>query len=114
MYCIDDMDTAILEELLPSYTLVSVLTRVQGRGVNLGDRNIQRILESDPERTKNTLMHELGHAHGYMGDEYRTDDDRDVSEYADDSVNTTTQSDVSFVKWNHKIEDLVSVLGKDI
>ena len=114
VYCIDDMDTAILDELLPSYTLVSVLTRVQGRGVNLGDRNIQRILESDPERTKNTLMHELGHAHGYMGDEYRTDDDRDVSEYADDSVNTTTQSDVSFVKWNHKIEDLVSVLGKDI
>ena len=114
VYCIADMDTAILDELLPSYTLVSVLTRVQGRGVNLGDRNIQRILESDPERTKNTLMHELGHAHGYMGDEYRTDDDRDVSEYADDSVNTTTQSDVSFVKWNHKIEDLVSVLGKDI
>ena len=24
-------------------------------------------------------MHELGHAHGDMGDEYRTDDDRDVS-----------------------------------
>jgi hypothetical protein len=114
VYCIDDMDTAILDELLPSYTLVSVLTRVQGRGVNLGDRNIQRILESDPERTKNTLMHELGHAHGYMGDEYRTDDDRDVSEYADDSINTTTQSDVSSVKWNHKIEDLNNVLGKDI
>ena len=114
VYCIDDMDTAILDELLPSYTLVSVLTRVQGRGVNLGDRNIQRILESDPERTKNTLMHELGHAHGYMGDEYRTDDDRDVSEYADDSINTTTQSDVSSVKWNHKIADLNNVLGKDI
>ena len=89
VYCIDDMDTAILDDLLPAYTLVSVLTRVQGRGVNLGDRNIQRILESDPERTKNTLMHELGHAHGYMGDEYRTDDDRDVSAYADDSVNTS-------------------------
>jgi hypothetical protein len=114
VYCIADMDTAILDELLPSYTLVSVLTRVQGRGVNLGDRNIQRILESDPERTKNTLMHELGHAHGYMGDEYRTDDDRDVSEYADDSINTTTQSDVSSVKWNHKIADLNNVLGKDV
>ena len=114
VYCIDDMDTAILDDLLPAYTLVSVLTRVQGRGVNLGDRNIQRILESDPERTKNTLMHELGHAHGYMGDEYRTDDDRDVSAYADDSVNTTTQSDLSLLKWNHQIEDLTNVLGKDI
>ena len=114
VYCIDDMDTAILDTLLPGYTLVSVLTRVQGRGVNFGDRNIQRILASDPEGTKNTLMHELGHAHGYMGDEYRTEDDRDVSSFADDSVNTTTQSDVSFVKWNHKIEDLNDVLGKDI
>ena len=114
VYCIDDMDTAILDDLLPAYTLVSVLTRVQGRGVNLGDRNIQRILESDPERTKNTLMHELGHAHGYMGDEYRTDDDRDVSAYADDSVNTTTQSNVALVKWNHQIEDLTNVLGKDV
>ena len=114
VYCIDDMDTAILDVLLPAYTLVSVLTRVQGRGVNLGDRNIQRILESDPERTKNTLMHELGHAHGYMGDEYRTDDDRDVSAYADDSVNTTTQSNVALVKWNHQIENLTNVLGKDV
>ena len=114
VYCIADMDTGIFDDLLNNYTLVSVLTRVQGRGVNLGNRNIQRILESDPERTKNTLMHELGHAHGYMGDEYRTDDDRDVSAYADDSVNTTTQSDLSLLKWNHQIEDLTNVLGKDI
>jgi hypothetical protein len=114
VYCIDEMDTAIFDDLLPAYTLVSVLTRVQGRGVNLGYRNIQRILESDPERTKNTLMHELGHAHGYMGDEYRTDDDRDVNAYADDSVNTTTQSDVALVKWNHQIENLTNVLGKDV
>ena len=114
VYCIDDMDTAILEDLVPDYTLVSVLTRVQGRGVNFGDRNIQRILESDPERTRHTLMHELGHAHGEMGDEYRTDDDRDVSEFADDSVNVTTQSDVTLVKWKHNIEDLTQVLGKDI
>ena len=38
-------------------------------------------------------MHELGHAHGYMGDEYRTDDDRDVSSQAELNVNTTTESD---------------------
>ena len=59
-------------------------------------------------------MHELGHAHGYMGDEYRTDDDRDVSAYADDNVNTTTQSDLSLLKWNHHIEDINAVLGKDV
>jgi len=114
IYCIGDMDTDIFEVLLPDYVLVSTLTKVQGRGVNLGSRNIQRIRDSDPEATSNTLMHELGHAHGYMGDEYRTDDDRDVSEYADDNVNTTTQSDVSLLKWNHHIDDLMNVLGMDI
>ena len=114
IYCIGDMDTDIFEVLLPDYVLVSTLTKVQGRGVNLGSRNIQRIRDSDPEATSNTLMHELGHAHGYMGDEYRTDDDRDVSRYADLNVNTSTQSDVTLLKWHHHIDDLTNVLGKDI
>lgn len=114
LYCIGDIDTSIFEELLPGYTLVSTLTKVQGRGVNQGYRNIQRITDTNPEATSNTLMHELGHAHGYMGDEYRTDDDRDVSAYADDNVNTTTQSDLSLLKWNHHIEDINAVLGKDV
>ena len=114
IYCIGDIDTSIFEELLPGYTLVSTLTKVQGRGVNQGYRNIQRIRDTNPEATSNTLMHELGHAHGYMGDEYRTDDDRDVSAYADDNVNTSTQSDLSLLKWNHHIEDINAVLGKDV
>ena len=114
IYCIGDIDTSIFEELLPGYTLVSTLTKVQGRGVNQGYRNIQRITDTNPEATSTTLMHELGHAHGYMGDEYRTDDDRDVSAYADDNVNTSTQSDLSLLKWNHHIEDINAVLGKDV
>ncbi|MDB2503011.1 cadherin-like domain-containing protein [Gammaproteobacteria bacterium] len=114
IYCIGEMDVDIFDVLLPDNTLVSTLTRVQGRGVNLGYRNIQKIRDTEPERTSNTLMHELGHAHGYMGDEYRSDDDRDVSEYADLNVNTSTQSDVAFLKWNHHIEDQLNVLGRDI
>ncbi|MDA7709742.1 Ig-like domain-containing protein [Gammaproteobacteria bacterium] len=114
VYCIGDMDTGIFEDLLSDYVLVSTLTRVQGRGVNSGNRNIQKIRDTDPERTSTTLMHELGHAHGYMGDEYRSDDDRDVSQYADENVNTSTQSDVSILKWNHHITDQLNVLGRDI
>ncbi|MDA9577619.1 M64 family metallo-endopeptidase [Gammaproteobacteria bacterium] len=114
IYCIGDMDTSIFSDLLEDYVLVSTLTRVQGRGVNLGSRNIQKIRDTDPERTSTTLMHELGHAHGYMGDEYRTDDDRDVSQYADANPNTSTQSDVSLLKWNHHITDQLNVLGRDI
>lgn len=112
VYCIGEMDTAIFDVLLPDNVLISTLTRVQGRGVNLGNRNIQRITESDPERTRHTLMHELGHAHGYMGDEYRSDE-RDLTDYGR-NVNTTTQSDVTILKWNHHISDQLNVLGKDI
>ena len=114
VYCIGDMDTGIFADLLSDYVLVSTLTRVQGRGVNISNRNIQKIRDTDPERTSTTLMHELGHAHGYMGDEYRSDDDRDVSQYADANPNTSTQSDVSLLKWNHHINDQLNVLGRDI
>ena len=106
-----EIDKQIFDQLLPNNVLVSVLTRIQGRGVNLGSRNIQRITDLDPEDTSNTLMHELGHAHGYMGDEYRTEDDRDVSSQAELNVNTTTQSDPTLVKWEHQIEDKTDVLG---
>ena len=118
IYCIEDMDTTIFDEFLPEYNyrnhLISTLTKILGRGVNSGNRNIQPIRENDPERTSTTLMHELGHAHGQMGDEYRTDDDRDVSAYADFNVNTTTESTISLVKWNHHIEDFQNVLGRDL
>lgn len=114
IYCIEDMDTGVFDTLLPDNVLISTLTMVQGRGVNLGNRNIQQIRPIDPEDTSNTLMHELGHAHGYMGDEYRTDDDRDVSSQAELNVNTTTESDSTIVKWAHHIEDQTSVLGQDV
>ena len=128
IYCIGDyddciretcaIDTALYNDFMPGYRyrthLISTLTKIIGRGVNAGNRNIQPIRDSDPERTSTTLMHELGHAHGEMGDEYRTDDDRDVSASANFNVNTTTESSVSLVKWNHHIEDPLSVLGRDV
>ena len=118
IYCIGEMDTDLFSDFLPEYSyrdhLISTLTKIDGRGVNLGNRNIQPIRENNPESTSTTLMHELGHAHGEMGDEYRTDDDRDVSAYADYNVNTTTESTVALVKWNHHIEDFLNVLGRDL
>lgn len=44
IYCIGEMDVDIFDVLLPDNTLVSTLTRVQGRGVNLGYRNIQKFV----------------------------------------------------------------------
>ena len=118
IYCISELDEAIFDVMLPDNVLVSILTKAVnpdsglGRGVNQGYKNIQRIRNTDPERTRHTLMHELGHAHGYMGDEYRTDE-RDLTDRGY-NVNTTTQSDLSILKWNHHIPDQLNVLGKDI
>ena len=110
IYCIGDMDTSVFDVMYPDHILVSTLTMQPGRGVNLGNRNIQPI----SDRTQNVLMHELGHAHGFMGDEYRSDDDRDVSYWADLNINTTTQSDPALVKWKHLIPDPMNVLGQDV
>ena len=82
---------------------------IDGRGVNLGNTNIQPI----GDRTEYTLMHELGHAHGEMGDEYLEKHGRDVVAFKDRNVNTTTESDPSQVKWKHWIDDLTNVSGVD-
>ena len=88
VYCIGsgDINTRVFDDLYENNILISVLTTISGRGVNLGNTNIQPI----GDRTSYILMHELGHAHGEMGDEYLTNDDRDVSAFADRNVNTTT------------------------
>ncbi len=111
VYCIGsgDINMSVFDELFSENDLVSVLTMIEGRGVNLGNTNIQPI----GSRTAYVLMHELGHAHGEMGDEYLSDDDRDVSALADRNVNTTTQSDPSLVKWKHHINDLTDVAGSN-
>ena len=111
VYCIGsgDINDSVFDDLFPEHDLVSVLTMIDGRGVNLGNTNIQEI----KPRTEYTLMHELGHAHGEMGDEYITTDDRDVSYWADLNINTTTQADPSLLKWKHHIEDMLNVPGKD-
>ena len=110
VYCIgSDINNSVFDDLFSDNDLVSVLTTINGRGVNLGNTNIQGI----GTRTHYTLMHELGHAHGEMGDEYITSDDRDVSAWADRNVNTTTQSDPNLLKWQHHIDDLFNVPGKD-
>ena len=109
IFCIgsNDINVSVFDDLFTNPSLVSVLTMISGRGVNLGNTNIQPI----NSRTDYVLMHELGHAHGEMGDEYLTSDDRDVSFWADRNVNTTTQSDPSQVKWKHHIDDLLNVAG---
>jgi len=59
-----------------------------------------------------TFMHEFGHSHALLGDEYISDDDRTfTNSEANYSANNTTNADVYSLKWNHWIEDLTSVPG---
>ena len=59
-------------------------------------------------------MHELGHSHGYMGDEYDSGSEYGIDlPRADTYVNTTSVSNPDNVKWKHFIEDLNNVPGVD-
>jgi VCBS repeat-containing protein len=88
---------------------ISILAGFNGRGVARGYVNAQPLGGS----TSYIAMHELGHSHANLGDEYITSDDRgfDMSIYADSSPNTTTNNDPYNVKWSHWIQDKTNVPG---
>ena len=92
-----------------SVDTISILAGFYGRGVARGSVNCQPI----SSRSSEIVMHEAGHSHANLGDEYTTSDDRgyDMSVYADSSPNTTTVNDPYQVKWSHWIVDKTNVPG---
>ena len=110
IYCIGEVDRNFMTEVVPNWTVTSFLTTVSGRGVAQGSVNIQPI----SSRSRNVVMHELGHSHGYMGDEYDSGGERTFAEwYGDWSVNTTTVFDPNTVKWKHHIDFSEEIPGVD-
>ena len=110
IYCIGEVDRSFMREVVPNWTVTSFLTTVSGRGVAQGSVNIQPI----SSRSRNVVMHELGHSHGYMGDEYDSGGERTFAEwYGDWSVNTTTVFDPNTVKWKHHIDFSEEIPGVD-
>ena len=110
IYCIGEVDRNFMTEVVPNWTVTSFLTTVSGRGVAQGSVNIQPI----SSRSRNVVMHELGHSHGYMGDEYDSGGERTFAEwYGDWSVNTTTVFDPNSVKWKHHIDFSEEIPGVD-
>ena len=100
----------MISDVVGDWDTVSFLTTLSGRGVAQGSVNIQPI----SSRSAEIVQHELGHSHGFMGDEYDSRGERSFpSWYAEFSVNTTAVSDPSIVKWNHFIEDMTNVPGVD-
>jgi len=110
IYCIGEVDRNFMTDVVPNWTVTSFLTTISGRGVAQGSVNIQPI----SERSRNVVMHELGHSHGYMGDEYDAGGERTFAEwYGDWSVNTTTVFDANNVKWKHHIDFSEEIPGVD-
>ena len=110
IYCIGEVDRNFMTDVVPNWTVTSFLTTVSGRGVAQGSVNIQPI----SDRSRNVVMHELGHSHGYMGDEYDAGGERTFDEwYGDWGVNTTTVFDPNTVKWKHHIDFTEEIPGVD-
>ena len=110
IYCIGNVDRSKIGDIVGDWDTVSFLTTLSGRGVAQGSVNIQPI----SSRSAEIVQHELGHSHGFMGDEYDSRGERSFpSWYSEFTVNTTEVSDPSIVKWNHFIEDMTFVPGVD-
>ena len=102
IYCIGEVDRNFMSDVVPGWTVTSFLTTLGGRGVAQGSVNIQPI----SSRSRNVVMHELGHSHGYMGDEYDSGGERTAGSewWGDWSINTTTVINPNLVKWKHHID----------
>ena len=110
IYCIGNVDRGMIGDVVGNWNVVSFLTTLEGRGVAQGAVNIQPL----SSRSAEIVQHELGHSHGFMGDEYDSRGERTFpSWYAEFSVNTTAVSDPSLVKWKHFIEDMTNIPGVD-
>ena len=110
IYCIGDIDREMVGDIVGDWNVVSFLTTLSGRGVAQGAINIQPL----SSRTYEIVQHELGHSHGFMGDEYDARGERTFPAwYSEFSVNTTEVSDPAKVKWNHFIDDMANVPGVD-
>lgn len=117
VFCIGDVSRERIQNAF-DYDVAAFITSLSGRGVAQGNVNIQDfVIDCDDtvqRCTDEVVMHELGHSHGFMGDEYDSG-----SEYgedlprADTYVNTTSVSDPDLVKWKHFFEDSNNIPGQD-
>jgi len=115
-----------------SIDAISIITALDGRGVNLGTVNVQPLLGvvdgsfSGPNRLLKTLKHEFGHAFQRLGDHYTSDflleDDAgkkliDMSDGIETldaySIDISLEENPEAVKWKHHFNGDSSIPGLD-
>lgn len=129
-FCINDVRAAFDTKLsefsgAPTADYVSIITGISGRGVNLGNFNVQPLLnEPDansyfgtPNYTMSVLKHEFGHAFSHLRDDYTADfllEDEDGNRVYDMSdrlpwyaisPNSTLNDPGDTLKWGHHVEE---------
>ena len=129
-FCIDDVRAAFSTKLsefsgAPTADYVSIITGISGRGVNLGNFNVQPLLnEPDassyfgtPNYTLSVLKHEFGHAFLRLLDDYTADfllEDEDGNKVYDMSdrlpwyaisPNNTLSDPEDTLRWEHHVEE---------
>ena len=116
IFCWDSSKLGTLrDDLFPDVYIdsIAIFSSLDGRGVTRYDNNLPpTTAQHIYDYTYQTFMHEFGHSHALLGDEYLSDDERQRSYYeANYSPNTTTNVDAYSLKWNHWIEDLTNIPG---
>jgi len=117
VFCIGDVSRERIQNAF-DYDVAAFITSLSGRGVAQGNVNIQDfVIDCDDtvqRCTDEVVMHELGHSHGFMGDEYDSGSEyEDYLPRADTYVNTTSVSEPDLVKWKHFFEDPNYIPGED-
>ena len=119
IFCWDEVKLKTLKDTFFSEVYIdsiAIFSPLDGRGVTSYDYGLPPTTAQQIETySYQTFMHEFGHSHALLGDEYISDDDRSfTNSEANYSANTTTNSDVYSLKWNHWIDDLTNVPGLDL
>jgi VCBS repeat-containing protein len=118
--CFDNEKLLALEESLypnEAFDITQMMTAVDARYFAQDGTFFSGIGAWDETHT---FLHELGHAHANLGDEYESRDDRTSGDDRDDDVavyaiarrtNNTDKADPNNVQWKHLINDLTNVPG---
>jgi hypothetical protein len=121
IYCWDDAKVSqIQESLFPEsfMRITAILSSTDGRGVY----QPSTLTFGSPikaSRAVNTFIHEFGHAHARLGDEYDSDGENErytedeINLYSTIDTNVTVNSDPQVVAWKHQISDMNNIPGYD-